>query len=168
MREVDRIHQKREAFSQALSKIVLCHHRRPFADDVVCYIWTECQYIDAEAWSYIADKFVDLDSPPRNTAKAMKAFHQMWQESSAYGKRYAPEDAKPVYKEGVIGPRILHHKRNGMSGWNALAAACEEFKRGELGGAPVGKGPVFDAGSREQKDLERKFDNNSGPKRAGR
>jgi hypothetical protein len=162
----DEIHEKAEAFGIALSKIAFAHGRRPFSTEMKDDIWEQCQYIEAEAWEFICDRFRDLDAPPKNTAKAIKAFHYQWLESNPTHMTVSNND-KPEYKAGVIGPRILHHKRNGMGSVAALATACQEYARGELVDALVGKGPVFNTGKRENTGYDEHGGRGEGPQQAG-
>lgn len=64
----------------------------------------QCQYIPLEAWDYILAQVRDMDTPPRNWAKKLKALHFQWKETQCG----AADEVTPerTGEEGPIGRKI--------------------------------------------------------------
>ncbi|NDV19237.1 hypothetical protein GO013_07365 [Pseudodesulfovibrio sp. JC047] len=72
--------------------------KKTFKEDV----WEQCQYIPFEAWDYILAQVRDMDAPPRNWAKKLKALHFQWKETQC-----GPADAAMPQRSGEEGPVCL-------------------------------------------------------------
>lgn len=153
MRDAERIKNNWKAFRDTWPSMWMAFGQGAPGDNdpLTVDVWGQVQNIPAEAWPHVLKSIRELESKPRNWGKACKAFFYQWQGSHFAKTDFSQVENKPsVYKEGVIGPRMLHHRANGLTGWGALELAIQEYRNGDLNGHAEGRGPVFNTGRRDE------------------
>lgn len=123
MNQTEEIRHKWETFNQTWSVMWRAFGKDAptgaYRDDV----WEQCQYIPANAWDYIKERIRDMDTPPRNWAKKLKALHYQWHETNL------PQASRKEQSgdcDGPIGRRINQLCRRGMPALQAMRQAVEE------------------------------------------
>lgn len=123
MNATDEIHHKWESFKTSWAIMWRAFGKDAPMDAFRDDVWEQCQYIPTEAWDYIVQQVRDLDMPPRNWAKKLKALHFQWSESRI---PYSAKKERSREVDGPIGRRIVQLCKQGMPAFDAAKRAVEE------------------------------------------
>lgn len=114
-------------FSRVWPQMWLAFNKPLPSRDFTTDVWTQCQYIPAEAWGYMLDCVRDLDAMPRNWAKKLKALNYQWGETQG---RVAEPEIEPRGAEGPIGLKMreLKNQNPNLGGLELLGLAMRHAR----------------------------------------
>lgn len=127
MTPADEIRVKWEKFSEVWPAMWRAFMREVPGKVMKEDVWTQCQHVPVPCWDYILAQFRDMDSPPRNWAKKIKALHCQWNESR--GNRESGPARQDKDCDGPICRELGALTRQGMPGRDAWRLAVENVRQ---------------------------------------